>query len=68
MIDFAALHHMVPDHVAILLYIGPDVFMPLISALAAVVGAVLLFWQKSTALVGRLWRVLLQRGQSPARR
>ena len=63
MIDPAVLRLAFSKNVAILLDIGPDVFMPLISALAAVVGAVLLFWQKVTAVVGRLWRMILQRGQ-----
>ena len=63
MIDPAVLRLAFSKNVAILLYIGPDVFMPLISVLAAVVGALLLFWQKVTAIVGRLWRMLLQRGQ-----
>lgn len=43
------------------LYIGPDVFMPLLSALAAVLGALLLFWQKLTAFAGRLWRLVTKR-------
>jgi hypothetical protein len=44
-----------------LLYIGPDVFMPLLSALAAILGALLLFWQKVMALAGRLWRLVTKR-------
>lgn len=50
----AAPAHLLP----MLLYIGPDVFLPLTSALAAILGVLLLFWQKVTALVGRLWRMI----------
>jgi hypothetical protein len=46
--------HLLP----MLLYIGPDVFLPLTSALAAILGVLLLFWQKVTALAGRLWRMI----------
>lgn len=46
----------------ILLYVGPDVFLPLMSAAAAVVGALLLFWQRSMAVLKAAWRVVLRRG------
>ncbi|HXT70223.1 MAG TPA: hypothetical protein VN700_10740 [Vicinamibacterales bacterium] len=36
------------------LYIGPDVFLPIASGLAAVGGVLLMFWQKILGLVGRL--------------
>lgn len=45
----------------VLLYIGPDVFMPLLSALAAVMGALLLFWQKVSGLAVKLWRMIARR-------
>jgi len=37
------------------LYIGPDVFLPVASALAAIGGVLLMFWQKVVAIVGRLF-------------
>lgn len=37
------------------LYIGPDVFLPLTSALAAIAGVLLMFWQRIVGLVGRLF-------------
>ena len=37
------------------LYIGPDVFLPLTSALAAIGGVILMFWQRIVSLVGRLF-------------
>ena len=33
------------------LYIGPDVLMPVASAIAAVVGILLMFWRKTVAMV-----------------
>lgn len=38
----------------VVLYIGPDVFLPLTSALAAIAGVLLMFWQRVVGLVGRL--------------
>lgn len=35
-------------------YIGPDVFLPVTSALAAVAGVLLMFWQKIVGLVARM--------------
>jgi hypothetical protein len=39
----------------VILYIGPDVFLPLTSALAAIAGVLLMFWQRIVGLVGRLF-------------
>ena len=39
----------------VVLYIGPDVFLPLTSALAAIAGVLLMFWQRIVGLVGRLF-------------
>lgn len=39
----------------VLLYIGPDVLMPIASALAAVVGFLLMFWKRTVAFFG--WMV-----------
>ncbi len=43
-------------------YIGPDMMMPLGSALAATLGVVLLFWHRMVALVRSLLRRLRGRG------
>ena len=37
-----------------MLYFGPETLMPLASALAAAVGAVLMFWRRGLALIRRL--------------
>ena len=47
----------------IFLYVGPDVFLPLMSALAAILGALLVFWQRSVAMVMAAWRFVFRRGQ-----
>lgn len=49
-----------PVQPAILLYIGPDVFLPLTSALAVVVGAALMFWHKLVGLVASVWRSIFK--------
>ena len=36
-------------------YIGPDVFLPVTSALAAIAGVLLMFWQKIVGFVMRLF-------------
>ena len=44
--------HVVPW---VLLYIGPDVFLPLTSALAAIAGVLLMFWHRIVGLVQRIF-------------
>ena len=55
----------------VLLYIGPDVFLPLTSALAAIAGVLLMFWQRIVGLVGRIFGRSSKRGSgeppSPSR-
>jgi hypothetical protein len=48
----------------VLLYIGPDQIMPLTSVLGAVVGVVLVFWNRVVTLFGRGWVVLTRRASS----
>lgn len=38
----------------IALYIGPDVLMPVASAIAAVVGFLLMFWRRTVAFFKRI--------------
>ena len=40
----------------IVLYIGPDVFLPITSALAAIGGVLLMFWHRIAAFVRTTWR------------
>lgn len=44
-----------------ILYIGPEVFMPVLSAIAGVLGVLLMFWQRVTGLVFRVWRSIFER-------
>lgn len=39
----------------VMLYIGPDVFLPLTSALAAIVGVMLIFWNRLVGLFRTIW-------------
>ena len=39
----------------VVLYIGPDVFLPLTSALAAIAGVFLMFWRRIVGFVSRVF-------------
>ena len=45
----------------VFLYIGPDAFLPLTSALAAIVGVALMFWNRLTDLARKLWLMVTGR-------
>ena len=45
----------------IMLYIGPETMLPLASALAAIGGVLLIFWQRFVGLVRKLWRVIARK-------
>jgi hypothetical protein len=45
----------------VLLYVGPDTMLPLASALAAILGFLLIVWRQALALVRRVWRFLLRK-------
>lgn len=47
--------HLVPW---VFLYIGPEVLLPLTSALAAIVGVVLMFWNKVVGLARGVWQTV----------
>jgi hypothetical protein len=40
----------------LILYIGPDQFLPLASALGAIVGVLLMWWHRFADLVRRAWQ------------
>jgi hypothetical protein len=45
----------------LLLYIGPETILPLTSALAAVIGVLLMFWQRFVGIVRWLWRFVMRK-------
>lgn len=49
-----------------MLYFGPETLMPVASALAAAVGAILMFWRRGLALVRRITGRIFRRGAGPA--
>ena len=59
MVMFAIVSFLhVPHGLApMVLYIGPDVFLPITSAFAAVVGVVLMFWHRLLTLGRKLFRM-----------
>ena len=42
----------------IVLYLGPETTLPLASALAAIVGMLLIVWQRAVALVRKVWLLI----------
>ncbi len=47
----------------IMLYIGPETILPLTSALAAILGVLLMFWQRFVGLLRKLWRLIVRKGE-----
>ncbi|MEO6222672.1 MAG: hypothetical protein ABIP90_05440 [Vicinamibacterales bacterium] len=45
----------------VFLYIGPDAFLPFASAIAALAGAVLIFWNRVVGLATKVWHALTRR-------
>ncbi len=56
---FLHAHHSVISWVP--LYIGPDVFLPITSALAAIAGVLLMFWNRVVGLVKKLYQMVTRR-------
>ena len=52
--------------VAVGLYVGPDLMLPLTSALAAIAGVLLMFWHRVVGLVRAAWRMLFSRNTPPS--
>jgi hypothetical protein len=46
----------------VLAYIGPDQIMPLTSAIGAIVGLALMFWNRLVGLVHKCWTYVSGRG------
>ncbi len=40
----------------VFLYIGPDQLLPLVSALGAIIGVLLIVWHRLTSLVRKVWQ------------
>ena len=52
--SFLDLHHFTTFA---MMYIGPETFMPLLSALAAIAGLLLMFWRNTVAFVRKVLRI-----------
>jgi hypothetical protein len=51
--------------ISVLLYIGPDLLMPLASALAAIAGVLVMFWQRVVLLARLVWTKIFRRRREP---
>jgi len=47
----------------VLLYIGPETMLPLVSALAAIGGILLIFWHRFIGTLRKLWRLIAKKDQ-----
>jgi hypothetical protein len=47
----------------IMLYIGPETILPLTSALAAILGVLLMFWQRFVGLLRKFWRLIAKKSE-----
>jgi undecaprenyl pyrophosphate phosphatase UppP len=45
----------------VMLYIGPETMLPLVSALAAIAGVLLMFWHRFVGLLRKFWRLILRK-------
>lgn len=54
----ANLNQLIP---IIMLYIGPETMLPLVSALAAIGGVLLLVWQRFVGLLRKFWRLFVRK-------
>jgi hypothetical protein len=45
----------------IILYIGPETILPLTSAIAAIFGFLLIFWQRVVGLIRKIWRFIARK-------
>jgi len=52
----------------ILLYSGPDQIMPLLSILGAIIGFLLIWWQRFMRLVRRAWQAAFKRSPTPEKK
>jgi hypothetical protein len=50
----------------VFLYLGPETTLPLASALAAVIGFVLIVWRRAVGIAGRAFRSLRKKASSPS--
>jgi hypothetical protein len=68
-----SLHHLVfpvsPDQLQLLvvLYVGPETILPLTSALAAIVGVLLLVWHRVVELVRKTWWLCTGKAESSSK-
>ncbi len=52
----------------ILLYSGPDQILPLLSIIGAIIGFLLIWWQRFTRLVRRAWQAAFKRSPTSVKK
>ena len=56
-----------PHQVLVVLYVGPETILPLTSALAAIVGVLLLVWHRVVELVRKAWLFCTGKAESSSK-
>jgi len=54
------------DHPVIFAYIGPETMLPLASILGAIVGVLLMIWQRVVSFVSGVYARLIEKFASPS--
>jgi hypothetical protein len=52
---------------AMMLYVGPDAVMPLLSVLGAIAGGILMFWRRLSSMVRRLVKPGEEKQEAPSK-
>ena len=64
--DFVIYRH-VHEPLLMLLYVGPDQALPLLSALGAIIGVLLMWWRRLAILTRRALKSLSRKDQVPSK-
>ena len=52
----------------VLIYSGPDQILPLLSILGAIIGFLLIWWQRFMRFVRRVWQAAFKRSAAPEKK
>ena len=50
---------------SVLLYVGPDQVLPLLSILGTIIGFLLIWWRRAIGLIRRGWRYFTRKSRPP---
>ena len=68
MFDPIVQFYLHPIAIIVLLYSGPDQILPLLSILGAIIGFLLMWWQRFTRLVRRAWQAAFKKSPTSVKK